>query len=482
MNTTDLSSRFAAWWESLPEARRLALAADLAKGVEEDGLTVFRADEARFHPIPTVLSPQPIAEKTLAALSADARLLLTATTKVATWTLSERGRRVGRRLYVSFTPLEWQCLADPARLQQVATARVDTFLDPAGTPRVLEMNATIPAMQGYSDILAHRWIRLVSRERGLGHETAEQLVAQAGSNTADLLVSLVAHFHKAGGKADRPSILIVSRRGDAQLGELKHYERAFAAAGHRALHVFVDEIALDHEGHVRARGERFDLVYRHVFARRVDPTSALARLFVNPGPNVVLNPVVSPLEVKGVLALLSRAASDHALSDECGLSMEELDAVRRTVPWTRVLSAEPAVLPDGSRVPDLAKWTSEHPSGLVIKRSWDYGGKGVVLGPDAPGWRGAVAQAVAETDPWVVQELVPPRPVRHLLLRRDSGGGVVPGWQELFVDVSAYANQGVDVYPRGGVCRASGSKIVNILGGGGLTPLISTAVLEALLP
>jgi hypothetical protein len=462
---------FGTWFEGLPAAQRTALAAEFADGLARDGLTVYRGAEDRFVPIAPSLSPEIIDDAELAALAADAHLLLSATAKVAIWTLGDDpdARRHAARLYHGFTELEHAALRrDPSRLRNVATARVDYFRGPGGTARALELNATIPAMQGYSDLIAHRWLRTMARARGLDDAAAEALVARAGSNTADLLASLTARFPGGG----RPSILIVSRRGDSQLGELRHYERAFTAAGHRALHVWVDEVEVDASGSLRARGERFDLLYRHIFARRVEPDTVMARLLLDPGPVVLLNPVVSPLEVKGMLALIA----DEELERQVGISDDERAAIVRRVPWTRVCAREPGRLADGTRVPDLAAWAAGERARLVIKRSWDYGGKGVHIGldDDDATWRERVARAAEDPNIWVLQELVPPSPHRHLLVLDG-----VASWRDVFVDVNAYANLG-SAPPRGGVCRASASKIVNIAGGGGVAPLITRSVMDAL--
>ena len=48
----------AAWLSRLPPERLVALAAEYAAALERDGLTVYRADEDRFLPIPPVLSPE----------------------------------------------------------------------------------------------------------------------------------------------------------------------------------------------------------------------------------------------------------------------------------------------------------------------------------------------------------------------------------------------------------------------------------------
>jgi hypothetical protein len=135
----------------------------------------------------------------------------------------------------------------------------------------------------------------------------------------------------------------------------------------------------------------------------------------------------------------------------------------------------PATLPDGSTVPDLAAWAAEHPETLVLKKSWDYGGKGVHLGPDTPDWAARVGAAAGDEHLWVVQELVRPQAVRHLLV--EPGG---PAWRDLYVDINSYSNLGVTVRPRGGVARASAHKVVNIAGGGGVAPLIPRSIYDTL--
>jgi hypothetical protein len=490
------------WLDSLSPAETAALAETFAQGLADAGLTVYRASDDRFVPIPPVLSPEPVPAALMAQLSEDARLMLSATVKLAAWTLGA-GKTWGDRLYATLTPLEKACLQQgPARFGQVATARVDYFIDPHGHARALELNATIPAMQGYSDLIAHGWIRTVGAARGLRAETIAAHVAATGSNTNDLLASVLWHYAARGGRAARPSILIVSRPGDAQLGELRHYVRAWTAAGHRVRHAVVSDVSFGSDGRALVAAgdggvaEPFDLVYRHIFARRVDPTSPLGRALVDPAPGtIIINPVVSPLEVKGLLGLLHLALEDAALSGAVGLDEAERAALGRIVPWTRLCVPGPTTLADGTRVDDLPTWVAAHPDRLVLKRSWDYGGKSVMLGPEAhePNVRARMAETFAGADTWarftaaasgqhdlfVVQEFVPPTPRRHLLVEGEPGARRA-AWRDLFVDVSAYACLGDGPRPRGGACRASGSRIVNILGGGGLTPLLPEASATAL--
>jgi hypothetical protein len=96
------------------------------------------------------------------------------------------------------------------------------------------------------------------------------------------------------------------------------------------------------------------------------------------------------------------------------------------------------------------------------------------------GWPELCARAAV--DPagggFVVQEVVDTQPEDHLLC--EQNGSVVP--TSFYVDYSAYASVGLARQPAwGGVCRGSMSEIVNIVGGGGVLPLITSEVAAKLL-
>jgi hypothetical protein len=190
------------------------------------------------------------------------------------------------------------------------------------------------------------------------------------------------------------------------------------------------------------------------------------------------------VEVKAVFALLSQATEDDALARAAGLTADELEAIAASVPWTRPFRGD-ALLAKVQAEPDL----------YVLKRSWDYGGRAVFVGRTRaePGfgdrvstawgapldWNALCARAVDDSvgGGFVVQRLVEIETERHLLC---SGATQLP--TDLFVDFSAYASVGLDTQPKwGGVCRGSLSHIVNIVGGGGVLPLITTEVARSLL-
>lgn len=446
------------------------------------GMTVLRPDGVVV-PIPLVAEPEALPAEELDWLAAEARAILSGAVKLARALLTQGDDRDREALLGPFQGLEAEAMArlfDEAPVP-VLLARVD-FLRPAGAsgtsvpddgpeaseasvpdkglqererPRALELNATIPAMPAYADLAAHSWLRAAARERGLPPRIADDLVAACGSNMEDFRATLQAYYELRGGTRARPSVAVVARPGDAQIGELRRLAAHFRQMGHEAQNLVPDDCV----------PEGWDLLYRHVWAHRTPPGSPFARALRAPRTFVLANPVNGLLEAKALFARLSECAENAGLAALAGLDAAETAAARR-LPWTRRL--------DESLVPRLV----EHREGFVLKRSWDYGGKSVHLGAEmeAPDWKRAVEKAAGDTrgGGFVAQE--------RIFAGRRSATRVAPDGVtrlELVRDVSTYAGLG-PVSPRGSVVRAAASPIVNILGGGGLAPVIPAGVLARL--
>lgn len=267
--------------------------------------------------------------------------------------------------------------------------------------------------------------------------------------------ALVAFYRSRGGTRERPSIAIVARPGDAQIGELRRLAAHFQQMGHDAANLVPAE----------CEPERWDVLYRHVWAHRVDPGAPFARALRDPVRFVLANPVNGLLEAKALFARLSQCAEDGALAARAGLDALEREAAAR-LPWTRRLDAAiaPRVVAERER--------------FVLKRSWDYGGKSVLLGAETSreDWARAVAVAAADErgGGFVAQERVfaTRRPATRIAPEGITGG-------DLYRDLSTYCGLGPS-RPDGSVVRAAASPIVNILGGGGLAPVVPDDVVEAL--
>jgi hypothetical protein len=429
-------------------------AAEMAWG---EGMTVLRPDGS-VAPIPLVAEPEVLSRDVLTAAAGEAERILSGAVKVARALLASGDARDRAALEEPFSGLEAEAMGRlfaEAPLP-VMVARVD-FLVPegGGPPRALELNATIPAMPAYADLAAFSWIRAAARARGRSPREGSALVARCGSHMERLREALVAFYRQRGGTAARPSIALVARTGDAQIGELRRLAAHFRQMGHRAEELVPQDCDPD----------RWDVLYRHVWAHRVDPSAPFARALRAPGRYVLANPVNGLLEAKALFARLSECAEDAALAGRAGLDAGEHAAAAR-LPWTRRLT------------PDLAPRLLEDRARYVVKRSWDYGGKSVHLGAEMgrDEWARAVEAALA--DPrgggFVAQERVftPRRPATRILPDGAAAG-------ELYRDLSTYCGLGPS-RPFGSVVRAAPSPVVNILGGGGLAPLVPEDVHEAL--
>jgi hypothetical protein len=466
----------------------------MARTAYARGLAVTSPD-GTTRAIPITASPVVVSRAEIRRRAALSAQLASAASQMARFVLGSPDRNL---LAQALSPLERRIAERTyGAARRLATVRVDYFLprnDPS--PRALEINATIPAMQGYSDIAAESWIETVAARAGLSDAQVRRLLDLNGSNACALHQALLRAFALERGGVPR-RIALLCRRHDAQITELRYLEAKFRQLGSEAEVVFPDELSGDSA--VEARGKAYDLVYRHLFVRRLEenPCPYVEQLFLEiPGRRAVLmNPPASQIEVKTTFALLSRSAQEPTLAAEAGLSSAQLEAVRQSVPWTRHFRRGPATDPSGRQIADLVTWVADRPERFVLKRAWDYGGKAVFIGASAeePGFGERTRAALGAELGWaqlcrraaednlgggfVVQELVSTAAERHLIC---TESGVASA--QLHVDFSAYASVGVDPAPDwGGVCRGSPSQIVNIVGGGGVLPLITSEVAEELL-
>jgi hypothetical protein len=443
----------------------------LATRAANAGLAVTLPDGSR-RPIPIAAIPLVVADDEIDRRRAVASDLVAATDKAARWRLSGDERDA---VLDALGPAERRLVDatwDGAR--DLAVARVDFM----GT-QALEVNATIPAMQAYSDIAAASWLEAFAPP-GVD---ARELIAANGSNADALLESLESAHRAVRGDAPR-RIGLLCRRGDAQATELEYLRERFAGTGVDARIVHPDQLAADGAGFLVHAGARLDLVYRHLFLSRLDalPAPALeARLRAGPAPGtLVLNRPAPHLEMKSTLAVLSRATEDAALARAIGLTAGELAILRTHVPWTRVL--------DAAHVDEVAA----RPDAFVLKRSWSYGGSEVFVGrshrepsfwtrvqrafPGVGRWDALVRAAAGERrhGGFVVQRATPRSESDQYLCTPDSVERT-----RAVVDYAAFASLG-PAPAWGGVSRAAASDVVNIVGGGAVVPVIRASVARQL--
>ena len=394
-------------------------------------------------PVPLVLSPCALPREELAALGRGARLITSALVKIARELIERRPERA-RLLFRHLSPMESAALATRWReAEELLHSRVDWFVDEDGHVRALEVNATIPAMQVYSDAAGRGWAEAVTPAR-------TQALQRNSHNATWLIDALLA---AARHRAKPPSIQLLHRDGDPQVTELRALAALLRDRGIDARTCTPADIALD--------GDPHGVIYRHLFARYVEPSSPLGQAFLDPLRHGIWNRVDGWLETKGLFAELSMHAAKAGL-----LSSEERAAVADLVPWTRLLDdIEDAALGDGD--------------GYVLKKSHDYGGKSVVIGREVgPAAFGQALSRARADEPasWVAQELVD-APAIDRFLCVETGARRL----SLHLDISTFASLIAGVPDGGSVCRAAPGRVVNIVGGGGVAPLFAADVLADLL-
>ncbi len=459
---------------------------ELADTAYARGLAVTDRDDGSTKAIPITATPVIIDEPELRRRQVLAAHIASATLKMSRAVLENPER--SELVLGGLSPLERGFAATTFQdLETLVTTRVDFFVSEQVS--ALEVNATIPAMQGYSDIAANTFLEVVGRTWGAPDHVIAGWQARNGSNTLALYRALLSGYAQVRPGKSPSRIALLSRRNDAQLTEQKYLLERFREWGAEADIVHPDQ--LSGTDAVLADGKKYDLIYRHLFVRRLEEAGMVGADYVKAllaEPNgtraVVLNPPASQVEVKAVFGLLSEALEDAKLAREARLDDVELAAIKESVPWTRSYRGEA-----------LTAEVIGNPDRYVLKRSWDYGGRAVFVGRtrSEPGFSERTKAAYGEILDWkalclraaadpvgggfVVQQVIDIHPEEHLLC---SGPAQIP--TQLYVDFSAYASVGLETQPKwGGVCRGSISHIVNIVGGGGVLPLITTDVARSLL-
>lgn len=469
--------------EKLPPAVLEGVARTYARKVSDDGLHVVKEDGSRV-PIPPLLTPvlpDPDAARA-------AKVLLACVIRTARAILSAPDpAKFKLHLFTGLTGLEKELVRGKwEETERVASSRVDFLRGTDGKLNALEVNATIPAMQGYSDIVAAGFVREVGPALGATPEAVTAALAMLPSNVDDLRKSLLAQAEETGaGKPGKWALL--ARENDSQSGELAWIAARWREKGIDAR--CVTPKSFFSEG-------PWDLVYRHLFARRLEPGSPLEAVYREARKNAMWNPVNAHLEIKGMLALVHEAAHSVEAAKLYGHPGEELRVVREVLPWTALLLPGGARGIEGEDLGDLPAYAIANGDRVILKRSWDYGGRSVFLKEDldsdsetgptriaaATGaqietWKDLVR--FAATDPagdWIVQERI--RPMRRRHLRVVDGRAE---WGELVTDVSAFTGAGASFAPGGLTARAAGGAVVNIVSGGGMAPIIPEPALRLLL-
>ena len=339
---------------------------------------------------------------------------------------------------------------DSGLQQGSPVSRLDAFFGPGDSGlKFTEYNAETPAGASYGDLLASVFLGLPVMRAFLRDWEIRPLPARHR-----VMGALLDAYREWGGSGEAPRVGILDWRDVPTFSEFRITAQYLASQG-------IDSVICDpreveyRDGELRAGDFHITLVYKRVLIRELVERGGLDHPVVRAVQDGAVC-MVNPFRCK----ILHKKASLAVVGDERNSDMfsgPERDAIRRHVPWTRVLE-ERRTRWRGREV-DLLPFVADHRERLVLKPNDDYGGAGIVLGWEVTDeqWAGALKGAL-EHPPYIVQERValPTEPYPNL-----DGGRV--RIVERMIDTAPFCFYGDQV--DGCLTRLSSAALLNVTAG-----------------
>jgi hypothetical protein len=341
---------------------------------------------------------------------------------------------------------------DPGYSRLCVTSRLDAYVSDDGF-KFLEYNAESPA--GVGDQMQLEKVLF-----GLSH--MKQLLGAHAHWRPEphkkLLQALLQAYREWGGQKEHPQIAIVDWKGVSTESEFRILQKYFASEGCPT--IIADPNDLNYsDGVLSVDDFAIDIVYKrviiHEFLERCSQDHPLAQAYAE-GNVCMANSFRSKLGHK--------KTSFAILSDQRYTNLfpaEEVDVLRRHIPWTRRVRSE--ITSFAGEEQHLIELIRNQREQFVLKPNDDYGGHGVFLGWEnsRDDWERAIG--VALDRPYVVQQRVP---LKKTSMPTFSGGLHL---DEMFIDFNPFLFHNE---VEGALVRLSSSSLLNVTSGGGQTALL----------
>ena len=346
-------------------------------------------------------------------------------------------------------------LIDPGYRAVSPTARLDSFLTDTAYSFV-ELNGESPAGIAYADAAYDIFSQLPVMKRFSESYNLRPLYGRRF--LLDVLLDSYEEF--LGRKPDSaPQIAIVDLKDRPTQSEFELFKEFFEAEGYPSTICSPEELEFDNN-RLRAGGFQIDIVYKRLLVNEYLPIMGDYPALLDAyrvGAICMVNSFRSKLiHKKAVFAVLTDRRRATLFSNE------EQEAIRKHVPWTRLVRAEKSDY-FGKEI-DLVEYLRTNRERLVLKPNDDYGGHGITIGwnTDEVGWNEALHSALANGD-YLAQERVPTARETFPALKDDG--------------TIEFAEQLVDLDPllfNGKVgsafTRLSFTELANVSSGGGMVP------------
>ena len=345
---------------------------------------------------------------------------------------------------------------DPKYSHVSPTSRLDSFLTD-DTYSYVELNGESPAGIAFSDSASEIFRSLPVMKKFTDRYLISTL--EGSSKMLDVLIDCYAEF--CGGSFEsEPIIAIVDLKDLPTIKEFELFRDYFESNGYRSIICSPDQLEFDGSRLV-CDGIAIDIVYKRLLVNEYLPIMheqpALLDAY-RAGAVCMVNSFRGKLvHKKAVFAVLTNERYKHLFSDE------ELRAITKHIPWTRVFREERTE--NFGEAIDLVDWTRANSHKLVLKPNDDYGGHGIYIGwNSSPSeWDDAIGVALTDGD-YLVQERVKTAKEFFPMLTDDQGN-----WEmvEQLVDLDPLLFLGK---VGSAFTRLSSNELANVTAGGGMVP------------
>lgn len=357
---------------------------------------------------------------------------------------------------LGLTEVERELIAiDPGYRAVSPTSRLDSFLTETAYSFV-ELNGESPAGIAYADAAYDIFSALPVMQRFSETYNLRPLYGRRFM----LEVLLDSYREYRGGQIDhKPQIAIVDLKGMPTLKEFELFKEFFEQQGYRSIICSPDELEFSNN-RLRAGDFEIDIVYKRLLVNEYLPIIRQQPALLDAyraGAICMVNSFRSKIiHKKALFAVLTSGRRAELFSEP------EQVAIRKHVPWTRLVRAEKSDYL-GAEI-DLLDFVSANRNRLVLKPNDDYGGHGITIGwnSDESSWSEALSAAVAQGD-YVVQERVPT--AREMFPALKDDGKIEFAEQLVDLDPLLFNGKVGSAFT-----RLSFTELANVSSGGGMVP------------
>ncbi len=352
-------------------------------------------------------------------------------------------------------PAEWISI-DKGYKEHAVITRLDALYDGKNL-KFLEFNTDNPGGKGWNDIF---------EEIILSHGAYRELFPSGISlHTKSVTDGLFKAVMKSSldfwGSGEKPSVAIIDYRESQFLGDGEIVKDYFLSKNVHAELVDPRDFYYIND-RLKYKGTVYNTVIRCVKAQEFLEYPKDLRNFITAcmkGHVCMVNSFKSLLgSEKSILAILCNMSFHHYFTEK------EKDVIHNYIPWTITLGNKEVYSREGKKM-ETKNFLIKNQETFVIKPSWGYGGKGVILGKhmSSDDWKEAVYKYGMDSS-WVAQEYVE---IPKIEIPVINNGHVERGSK--YFNLSPYVFGGTYA---GCLGRISDLPVINVSAGGGIIPVI----------